>query len=263
MTPLVPPGPSHTRNVSKNDEKPFYSIQMQQEDNFFYDPNNGNPYSTTSKTQLDPSNPFKDPENKGQNTIVSEPMDYVDDATRITKELEDVEEKQFEQEERDLSGTANTTSSSTPAASVRGDENDSDREFNWDDDPDQVKPKRRKTARERFTAVMKTPCCWNYLSPLLKRIIIAILGSCMFIIIAVVIYLTLPEPTESEKLDPNFKNIRSNVQCWMYWAAFMWHIYWGTTFILDIVPSTVSLFSKMFHGRRSERVKSYMEVKYH
>ncbi|KAI7888946.1 Mechanosensitive ion channel-domain-containing protein [Mucor mucedo] len=258
VNPLLPPGASHSRKTSKNDEQPFYSIQMQQEDNFFYDPSNGNPYSTTTKTQLDTSNPFKDPE-YGRKTIVSEPTTYVDDATRITQELEDVEEKQFEQEERDLSGTANTTNSSTPVASVRGDDHDSDREFNWDDDPDQVKPKRRKTARERFTAVMKTPCCWHYLSPLLKRVIIAILGSCMFIIIAIVIYLTLPEPTESQKLDPNFKNIRSNVQCWMYWAAFMWHIYWGTTFILDIVPSTVSLFSKLFHGRRSEKVKSYME----
>lgn len=236
---------------------------MQQEDSFFYDPNStSNPYATTSKTALDPLNPFEDQASR-QNTLVAEPSAYVNDATRITQELEDVEEKQLEQEERDLAGTANNTSSSTPAASVRGGDQDSDREFDWNDDPDQVKPKRRKTARERFTAAMKKPCCWHYLSPLLKRIIIAILGSCMFIVIAIVIFFALPEPTESQKLDPNFKNIRSNVQCWMYWAAFMWHIYWVTTFMMDVIPSAVSLFSKLFHGRRSEKVKSYMEVKYY
>lgn len=235
---------------------------MQQEDHFFYNPNSGSPYASTAKTQLDTSNPFQDPTNR-QTTLVAEPLTYVDDATRITQDLEDVEEKQLEQEERDLDGTANTTSSSTPALSVQDDGQDSDREFDWNDDPDQVKPKRRKTARERFTAVMKTPCCWHYLSPLLKRVIIALLGSCMFIVIAIVIYLTLPQPTESQKLDPNFKNVRSNVQCWMYWAAFMWHIYWVTTFLMDMLPSIVSLFSKLFHGRRSEKVKSYMEVEYY
>ncbi|CAO3674803.1 unnamed protein product [Rhizopus stolonifer] len=138
-------------------------------------------------------------------------------------------------------------------------EEDSDREFDWNDDPDHVKPKRRKTARERFQAAMNNPCCWHYLSPLLKRIIIAILGSCMFIIVAIIIYFTLPKPTEAEQQNPDFKNIRSNVQCWMYWAAFMWHIFWVTTFALDSVPSIVSLWIKIFRGRRSEKAKSYME----
>ncbi|CEG65196.1 hypothetical protein RMATCC62417_02028 [Rhizopus microsporus] len=144
------------------------------------------------------------------------------------------------------------------STTVTGDE-DSDREFDWNDDPDQVKPKRRKTAKERFQAAMRNPCCWHYLSPLLKRIIIAIFGSCMFIIVAIVIYFTLPKPTDAEQQNPLFKNVRSNVQCWMYWAAFMWHIFWVTTFTLDSVPSIVSLWIKTFRGRRSERAKSYME----
>ncbi|KAG1446026.1 hypothetical protein G6F56_009711 [Rhizopus delemar] len=101
------------------------------------------------------------------------------------------------------------------AAAAIEEEEDSDREFDWNDDPDHVKPKRRKTARERFQAAMNNPCCWHYLSPLLKRIIIAILGSCMFIIVAIVIYFTLPKPTEAEQQNPDFKNIRSNVQCWI------------------------------------------------
>lgn len=137
---------------------------------------------------------------------------------------------------------------------------ESDREFDWNDDPDQVKPKRRKTAKERFQSVMKNPCCWHYLSPIVKRILIAVFGSCLFIVVAVVIFATLPEPTQEQLNDPNFKNVRSNVQCWMYWAAFMWHIFWLTTFMLDLGPSIVSLWTKLFKGRRSERVKSYMEV---
>lgn len=266
---------------------------MQQEDRFFYgdqnkdDPTNtnnsnsarssytyNNPYSTSSpphdswssRSSVDPNiaiaqNPFGD-EVSRQNTLTEEPVDCLADTTKVLNELQADEEKQAEKEERDLelNSTGFNTATTTPAQSTVGDEPDSDREFDWDDDPDQVKPKRRKTARERFTAAMKRPCCWNYLSPLIKRIIIAIVGSCIFIIIAVVIYYTLPEPTEAEKSDPNFKNIRSNVQCWMYWAAFMWHIYWISTFMLDMVPSVVSLFSKFFHGRRSEKVKSYMEV---
>jgi hypothetical protein len=117
------------------------------------------------------------------------------------------------------------------------------------------------TARQRFNAAMAKPCCWHYLSPLLKRIIIALVGSATFIIVAVVVYFTLPKPTEEQMTDPSFTNTRSNLQVWLYWAAFMWHIFWITTFIFDLIPSIVSLWIKKFRGVRSERVKSYMEVK--
>ncbi|KAI8089795.1 uncharacterized protein BX664DRAFT_333906 [Halteromyces radiatus] len=137
---------------------------------------------------------------------------------------------------------------------------DDDDEFDWNDDPDApAKPKRRKTTRERIQAAMKKPCCWHFLSPFMKRLIIALFGSLIFIAIAVAIYLLLPEPTTQEENDPNFSNIRSNVQIWMYWAAFMWHIGWITTVFVEIIPSFVSLWTKIFVGRRSEKVKSSME----
>lgn len=138
---------------------------------------------------------------------------------------------------------------------------DDDEEFDWNDDPDDPnKPKRRKTTRERIQAAMKKPCCWHFLSPFMKRLIIAATGSLIFIAVAVAIYLLLPKPTEAEENDPNFSNIRSNAQLWMYWAAFMWHIGWITTVFVEIVPSFVSLWTKIFVGRRSEKVKSSMEV---
>ncbi|ORZ22960.1 hypothetical protein BCR42DRAFT_403679 [Absidia repens] len=140
------------------------------------------------------------------------------------------------------------------------DDDDDDEEFDWNDDPDApAKPKRRRTTRERIQAAMKKPCCWHFLSPFMKRLIIAAIGSLIFIAIAVVIYLLLPKPTVAEENDPNFSNIRSNVQIWMYWAAFMWHIGWITTMFVEIVPSFVSLWAKIFVGRRSEKVKSSME----
>ncbi|KAI9259072.1 hypothetical protein BY458DRAFT_541266 [Sporodiniella umbellata] len=170
---------------------------------------------------------------------------WVSNKTMIADPFEDTAEKE--------KGTTTTNENSAV-------EDDSDREFDWNDDPDSaIKPTRRRTARERFQAAMKTPCCWHYLSPLLKRIIIAFLGSCLFIVVAVVIYFTLPSPTKEEQQNPDFKNVRSNVQCWMYWAAFMWHIFWVTTFALDSVPAIVSLWIKIFRGRRSEKAKSYME----
>ncbi|KAG0749985.1 hypothetical protein G6F57_004550 [Rhizopus arrhizus] len=112
---------------------------------------------------------------------------------------------------------------------------DSDCEFDWNDDPDHIKLKRRKTTKERLQAAIRNPCCWHYLSPLLKRVIIAFLGSCIFVIIAIIIYFALPKPTQAERQNPDFKNIRNSV------------------------PSIVSLWIKIFRGRRSERAKSYME----
>ncbi|KAG0171099.1 hypothetical protein DFQ30_001526 [Apophysomyces sp. BC1015] len=145
----------------------------------------------------------------------------------------------------------------TPTIKRASDDDDDD--FDWNDDPDQIKPRRRKTTRERIQAAMARPCCWNYLSPFMKRLLIALLGSAVFIAIAVCFYLLLPIPTEQEQSDANFKNVRSNVQCWMYWAAFMWHIGWLTTVLIELVPKVVSLWTKIFKGRRSERVKSNME----
>ncbi|KAI9029044.1 Mechanosensitive ion channel-domain-containing protein [Phycomyces nitens] len=107
---------------------------------------------------------------------------------------------------------------------------------------------------------MARQCCWHYLSPLIRRIILALSGSCMFAAIGVCIYLFLPYPTEEEKRDPNFRNVRSNVQCWMYWAAFMWHIGWVTTIVIELIPTVVSTWTKIFKGRRSESVKTYMEA---
>ncbi|KAI8366880.1 Mechanosensitive ion channel-domain-containing protein [Blakeslea trispora] len=209
---------------------------MQQEDPFFYDHSKdksvGKPWPKRSDNHL-LQNPFEPLHH--QDTLPHE----ASQTEKIIQELDDDEEKQLEAEEKT--------------------EIDSDREFDWDDDPDQIKPKRRRTTKERLAAAMQQPCCWSYLSPIVKRIIIAICGSCVFIVVAIVIYLTLPKATEEQLHDPNFTNVRSNVQCWMYWAAFMWHIYWVSTLLLDLVPSVISLWTKFFHGRRSEKVKSYME----
>jgi hypothetical protein len=268
---------------------------MQQENRFFYEDRNrdindtaystSNAYTTASnpvneswasKTTLNPGsgaslqNPFEDVSR--QNTLTNEPPGYsIDQTSKALRQLSYDEEKQAEYEEGDIninSENSSLNTTTTDASNVHVDhsksiaegEQDTDHEFDWNDDPGQVKPKRKNTARERFTAAMQSPCCWHYLSPILKRIVIAILGSCIFIILAVVIYVILPAPTEAQLQDPNFTNIRSNGQCWMYWAAFMWHIFWITTFLLDMVPSAVSLWIKLFYGRRSEKVKSYMEV---
>ncbi|KAI8968319.1 Mechanosensitive ion channel-domain-containing protein [Mycotypha africana] len=304
--PLVPPPPSAAgqRSITGTDKEAFYSIEMQQEDPFFYDQSSDNANSTynrypdanvsmlpssshnswsSMKTTVDPhaiqalQDPFKDTDQERTlahygTALPSE--DTMKETVQVLRHLEYDEEKQELDEDRTLASTANstvaaTTTTTTTTTSTDEDDNhdskkygfvDSDHEFDWNDDPDQqAKPKRRKTARERFTAVMRRPCCWHYLSPIVKRILIALFGSCMFITVAIVIYFTLPEPTEAQQQDPNFTNIRSNVQCWMYWAAFMWHIFWITTWMLDLVPSIVSLWTKLFRGRRSERVKSYME----
>ncbi|KAI8374423.1 Mechanosensitive ion channel-domain-containing protein [Radiomyces spectabilis] len=138
-------------------------------------------------------------------------------------------------------------------------DDEDDDEFDWNDDPDQVKPKRRKTTRQRIQEAMRKPCCWHYLSPFMKRLIFAITGSCIFVIIAVCVNLLLPVPSEEEMNSPGFMNVRSNVQLWMFWAAFMWHIGWITTVIIEVVPSVASMWTKIFRGRRSERVKSTME----
>ena len=265
---IPPPPPTAAGHLNKKNDEPFYSIEMQQEDPFFYehskdDHSSSKPWSKRLELDNNLQNPFEPLDHR--NTLTQEPYE-LNETEKVIQELEDDEERQLEAEERRLNSSSNTSTTTVGGYDENKEsektprETDSDREFDWDDDPDQVKPKRRKTTKERLAAAMQRPCCWSYLSPIIKRIIIAVCGSCVFIVVAIAIYLTLPKPTEEQLKDPNFTNIRSNVQCWMYWAAFMWHVYWVSTLFLDLVPSVVSLWTKFFHGRRSEKVKSYMEV---
>jgi hypothetical protein len=211
----------------KQDE-PFHTIDMKQEDRFFYekDDSSSSPHHSWSSAQT-----------------ISEPDNFNYMPTQKTQ----VDEKQVEEEQLELVQPFS----------------DDDDEFDWNDDPD--KPKRRPTARQRLQSAMSSTkqcyCCWHYLSPIMKRIIIALLGSMVFIGVGVIVYFTLPEPTQQERDDPNFKNIRSNVQCWLYWSAIMWHLFWMTTFLFDLVPPIVSLWTKKFKGARSEKMKSKMEVR--
>ncbi|KAG2224176.1 hypothetical protein INT45_001294 [Circinella minor] len=138
----------------------------------------------------------------------------------------------------------------------KGDEDD---EFDWNDDPDTPRPKRRKTTKQKIQDAMRQPCCWSYLSPFSKRFILALVGSCVFITPAVCVNQLLPVPTEEEKADPDFKNVRSNLQLWLYWAASLHCAAWIVAVLVESVPAVVSLWTKMFKGRRSEKVKTAME----
>jgi hypothetical protein len=140
-------------------------------------------------------------------------------------------------------------------------DDDEDSSFDWGDDIDNKCQKRDPTLRfARLARCYHKYCFWHYLSQFMKRVVIAVLGSLIFITIGVCVYIYFPTPTESEKADPRFANVRSNVQLWMYWLAFMWHIAWITTFVIEVIPYLVSKWIKVFRGRRSERFKSYMEV---
>lgn len=136
-------------------------------------------------------------------------------------------------------------------------------EFDWNEDPaaDQPQIKRRKTARQLLQLIACRPsCCWRYLSPFSKRLILALVGSIVFSTPAICVNLLMAVPSEEERTLPDFKNMRSNLQCWLYWTAFQWHIGWVTTVFVEIIPAVVSMWTKLFKGRRSERVKSAMEV---
>ncbi|KAI9278952.1 Mechanosensitive ion channel-domain-containing protein [Phascolomyces articulosus] len=136
---------------------------------------------------------------------------------------------------------------------------DDDDEFDWNDDPDTPRPKRRKTTKQKIQEAMRRPCCWSYLSPFAKRVILALVGSCIFITPAVLVNQLLPVPTEEERADPNFKNVRSNLQLWLYWAASLHCAVWIVAVLVESVPAVVSLWTKVFKGRRSEKVKTAME----
>ena len=143
-------------------------------------------------------------------------------------------------------------------------DDDKDHAFDWDDDNRAAEPtlKRHKTVK-RLQGAYNKYCCWHYLSSFMKRVIIALLGSSVFITAGVCTYIYLPHPTEEQLVDPKFKNIRANVQVWMFWAAFMWNIAWIITFLIEAVPFVVYKWVKFFRGRKSEKVKTYMEVSMH
>ncbi|CEP19714.1 hypothetical protein [Parasitella parasitica] len=150
-------------------------------------------------------------------------------------------------------------------------DDDNDHEFDWNDDNKKTNlndaeagrspsAKRNGTTKyQKVKALYRKYCFWHYLSQFMKRVVIASIGSAIFITVGVCIYVYFPRPSKNQEDDPSFENIRDNVQVWMYWAAFMWHIAWLSTFITEAVPYIVSKWVQFFKGRRSEKVKSYME----
>lgn len=144
-------------------------------------------------------------------------------------------------------------------------DDDKDHDFDWNDsdanaDKQSARSVKQNTTFQRARRLYRKYCFWHYLSLFMKRVVIAAIGSAIFITVGVCIYIYFPQPSPREEDDPNFKNIRDNVQVWMYWAAFMWHIVWLSTFITEAVPYIVTKWVQFFKGRRSEKVKSYMEV---
>ncbi|EPB89904.1 hypothetical protein HMPREF1544_03287 [Mucor circinelloides 1006PhL] len=143
-------------------------------------------------------------------------------------------------------------------------DDDKDHDFDWNDsdanaDKQSARSVKQNTTFQRARRLYRKYCFWHYLSLFMKRVVIAAIGSAIFITVGVCIYIYFPQPSPREEDDPNFKNIRDNVQVWMYWAAFMWHIVWLSTFITEAVPYIVTKWVQFFKGRRSEKVKSYME----
>ncbi|KAL0088603.1 Mechanosensitive ion channel-domain-containing protein [Phycomyces blakesleeanus] len=247
--------PVHQRNDLRRKEEP-YSIDMKS-DNFFYEPNQ-EPSERDSTLPRTPTIRRTLAKDQDENDI----QNPFEDIPNYDREKDDglyhlrVTESHIA---RDSNNNTNNRSTD-PLIENIDIEDDDDTEFDWNDDPSQPqKPKRRRTARERFQAAIQRPCCWHFLSPFMKRFIIAILGSGTFVGVAVCVNVFLPPPSQAEMEDPNFTNVRSNVQLWMYWAAFMWHIGWITTVFIEMIPSAVSLWTKCCWGRRSERVKSTME----
>ncbi|KAI8637277.1 Mechanosensitive ion channel-domain-containing protein [Parasitella parasitica] len=146
-------------------------------------------------------------------------------------------------------------------------DDDKDHNFDWNDDnnnntnahTEATRSAKGNTKYQKVRALFRKYCFWHYLSQFMKRVIIAATGSAIFITVGVCIYVYFPRPSKNQENDPSFENIRDNVQIWMYWAAFMWHIAWLSTFITEAVPYIVSKWVQFFKGRRSEKVKSYME----
>ncbi|KAI8978039.1 Mechanosensitive ion channel-domain-containing protein [Pilobolus umbonatus] len=228
--PLVTiPDGSLSRKKTIRDNEPFCRVEIQSEDRFFYP--NKTEYEDDARLLHRKENPFDDIH---QPPAVDE---HGWNRTHSVKKKEVISED-------DLITASNSAAEES--------------DFDWNADPD-VKPIRRQTTLRKLKGFIDRPCCWHYLSPLVKRVFIAISGSVMFVGIAIIIYFTLPAATEEERARPGFKNIRSNVQCWMYWAAFMWHAVWITLIVSDLLPSLISHFTKKFTGRRSEKIKTYLE----
>lgn len=145
-------------------------------------------------------------------------------------------------------------------------DDDKDHSFDWDDEDDIDKNKRitpeieRHHTVKRIRGMYRKYCCWHYLSQFMKRVVIAVIGSSLFITVGVCVYIYVPHPSEEDLANPEFTNVRANIQVWMFWAAFMWHIAWVVTFLIEAVPIVVYKWVKFFRGRRSEKVKTYMEV---
>lgn len=145
-------------------------------------------------------------------------------------------------------------------------DDDKDHDFDWEDDDENQTEEckaasiKRHATVKRMKGVYKKYCCWHYLSQFMKRVVIAVVGSTIFITVGVCVYLYVPIPSQEDLASPEFTNIRANVQVWMYWAAFMWHIAWIVTFLIQAVPIVVYKWVKFFRGRKSEKVKTYMEV---
>ncbi|KAI8144727.1 hypothetical protein BJV82DRAFT_57389 [Fennellomyces sp. T-0311] len=92
-----------------------------------------------------------------------------------------------------------------------------------------------------------------------KRYVIALLGSCLFITVAVCFQHFVPRATPEEQATPGFHNYRANVQCWMWWAAGLWHFIFIISMVIELIPLLISWWSKTFTGLRYERVKTRME----
>ncbi|GAN10256.1 calcium channel [Mucor ambiguus] len=143
-------------------------------------------------------------------------------------------------------------------------DDDKDHDFDWNgndgnSDKQSTRSVKQNTTFQRAKTLYRKYCFWHYLSLFMKRVVIAAIGSAIFITVGVCVYIYFPRPSPSEEKDPSFENIRDNIQVWMYWAAFMWHIAWLSTFMTDAVPYIVTKSVQFFKGRRSEKVKSYME----
>jgi hypothetical protein len=142
-------------------------------------------------------------------------------------------------------------------------DDDKDQDFDWNDNPDAEKTMNslsRRTTVKRIKTAYHKYFCWHYLSNFMKCLVIALVGSSIFITIGVCVYIYFPRPTAAELADPSFTNVRANLQVWMYWAAFMWHLAWLTTFIIEALPYIVIQWVNVFIGHRSEKVKTYLEV---
>ena len=141
--------------------------------------------------------------------------------------------------------------------------------FDWDEDVHTLADgdqNKKKTALSRMKstdirAAQRRYCsCACLRISFAKRYVLALLGSCLFITVAVCFQHFVPQATPEEESIPGFPNYRANVQCWMWWAAALWHFVFIISMVIQLIPLLVSWWSKKFTGMRYERVKTRMEV---